>query len=65
LISQRDWSELGPKLAGKVHLYVGASDTFFLTNAVMDAQVTMTPDARRAVIVVVSGRAVIDSSLAS
>ena len=35
---ERDWATLGPKLAGKLHLFVGASDTFFLTNAVMDAE---------------------------
>ena len=29
---------LGAKLSGKLHVYVGASDTFFLTNAVMDLQ---------------------------
>ena len=30
---------MGEKLAGKLHLYVGNSDTYFLTNAVMDMQV--------------------------
>jgi len=29
---------LGRKLSGKLDVYVGASDTFFLTNAVMDLQ---------------------------
>eukprot|EP01065_Artemidia_motanka_P038448 TRINITY_DN472_c2_g1_i1.p1 TRINITY_DN472_c2_g1~~TRINITY_DN472_c2_g1_i1.p1 ORF type:complete len:604 (+),score=128.84 TRINITY_DN472_c2_g1_i1:55-1866(+) len=38
-IMKRDWaSGLGKKLAGKIHLFVGGSDTFFLTNAVMDMQ---------------------------
>mmetsp|Transcript_33089 Transcript_33089/g.86932 ORF Transcript_33089/g.86932 Transcript_33089/m.86932 type:complete len:300 (-) Transcript_33089:288-1187(-) len=33
------WAKgLGEKLSGKLHVYVGASDTFFLTNAVMDLQ---------------------------
>ena len=31
-------SGLGKKLTGKLHVYVGASDTFFLTDAVMDLQ---------------------------
>ena len=31
---------MGQKLTGKLHLYVGNSDTYFLTNAVMDLQVT-------------------------
>ena len=36
---KREWvSGLGAKLAGKLHVYVGGSDTFFLTNAVMDLQ---------------------------
>ena len=30
----RDWSTLGPKLEGKLHLAVGDSDTYFLNNAV-------------------------------
>jgi len=33
-IMQRDWKTLGPKLAGKLHLYVGESDTFYLDRAV-------------------------------
>jgi hypothetical protein len=33
-ILQRDWSVLGPKLQGKLHVYVGSADTFFLTDAV-------------------------------
>jgi hypothetical protein len=31
---QRDWETLGPKLQGKIHLYVGSDDTYFLNNAV-------------------------------
>ena len=33
-IMQRDWSTLGPKLEGKLHLAVGDGDTYFLNNAV-------------------------------
>jgi hypothetical protein len=33
-IMQRDWPTLGPKLAGKLHLYVGEADTFYLDRAV-------------------------------
>lgn len=32
----RDWDELGPKVAGKLHFAVGGSDSFYLTNAVYD-----------------------------
>jgi hypothetical protein len=31
---QRDWATLGPKLQGKLHIYVGTADTYFLTDAV-------------------------------
>ena len=33
-IMERDWADLGPKLAGKVHIYVGDMDNFYLNNAV-------------------------------
>ncbi len=31
---QRRWSEIGPKLAGKIHIWTGEMDTFYLNNAV-------------------------------
>jgi hypothetical protein len=33
-ILQRDWARLGPKLKGKLRVYVGSADTYFLNNAV-------------------------------
>ena len=33
-ILERDWTTLGPKLQGKLHLYVGSDDTYFLNDAV-------------------------------
>jgi hypothetical protein len=33
-ILQRDWATLGPKLQGKIHIYVGSADTYFLNDAV-------------------------------
>jgi len=33
-ILQRDWKTLGPKLAGKIHVYCGDMDNFYLNNAV-------------------------------
>ena len=33
-IMQRDWKTLGPKLAGKLHVYVGEADTYYLDRAV-------------------------------
>jgi hypothetical protein len=33
-ILQRNWPSLGPKLQGKLHIYVGSADTYFLNDAV-------------------------------
>lgn len=33
-ILERDWSTLGPKLEGKLHIYAGDMDNFYLNNAV-------------------------------
>lgn len=33
-ILERDWAKLGPKLAGKIHLYCGDMDNYYLNNAV-------------------------------
>jgi hypothetical protein len=33
-ILERDWKILGPKLKGKIHIYVGEADNFYLNNAV-------------------------------
>lgn len=37
-IMERDWEELGPKLQGKIHLYTGDMDNYYLNNAVYLAQ---------------------------
>jgi hypothetical protein len=33
-ILRRDWAKLGPKLEGKIHIYVGEADNYYLNNAV-------------------------------
>jgi hypothetical protein len=33
-IMKRDWAKLGPKLEGKIHIYVGDMDNFYLNDAV-------------------------------
>ena len=33
-ILERNWGKLGPELAGKIHIYVGSDDTYFLNDAV-------------------------------
>jgi hypothetical protein len=37
-ILERDWAKLGPELAGKIHIYVGSDDTYFLNDAVYKMQ---------------------------
>ena len=37
-ILQRDWKTLGPKLEGKLHIYVGDMDNYYLNNAVYLAE---------------------------
>jgi hypothetical protein len=32
-ILERDWETLGPKLEGKLHIYMGEMDTFYLEEA--------------------------------
>lgn len=34
-ILERDWKTLGPKLAGKIHVYCGEMDSYYLNNAVV------------------------------
>jgi dienelactone hydrolase len=31
---RRDWATLGPKVRGKLHIYVGEADNYYLNNAV-------------------------------
>lgn len=33
-ILKRDWAKIGPKLEGKLHIYVGEADNYFLNDAV-------------------------------
>jgi hypothetical protein len=34
MVLEKDWDTLGPKLRGKLHIWVGEADDFFLNNAV-------------------------------
>jgi hypothetical protein len=40
-ILRRDWATLGPKLAGKIHIYVGRGDNYFLNDAVYFGEETL------------------------
>jgi hypothetical protein len=37
-ILERDWSKLGPKVQGKIHVYCGDMDNYYLNNAVYLAE---------------------------
>ena len=37
-IINRDWAKIGNKLAGKIHIYVGDMDNYYLNNAVYTAE---------------------------
>jgi hypothetical protein len=37
-IIERDWATLAPKLQGKMHIYVGSGDNYYLTDSVYFAQ---------------------------
>jgi S-formylglutathione hydrolase FrmB len=37
-IIERDWATLGPKLNGKLHIYIGDTDTFYLEEATMQLE---------------------------
>jgi hypothetical protein len=37
-IIERDWARLAPKLQGKIHIYVGSADTYYLNDAVYFTQ---------------------------
>ena len=37
-ILQRDWTSLGPKVRGKLHIYVGEADNYYLNDAVYLAE---------------------------
>src|SRR5262249_52863758 len=55
LVLERNWATLGPKLKGKLHVYAGGEDTFYLEGAARllkesleklgsDAEVKVVPD---------------------
>jgi S-formylglutathione hydrolase FrmB len=66
LILERNWKTLGPKLAGKLHVYVGAEDTFYLEGAVALLKKSLADASSDAVVEIVSGRnhgSLVDRSL--
>ena len=56
MILERDWKTLGPKLAGKLHVYMGSEDTFYLEGATMLLQQSQKKLGSDAVIEIFAGK---------
>jgi S-formylglutathione hydrolase FrmB len=56
LVLQRNWKTLAPKLAGKLHVYTGGEDTFYLEGAVARLKESLAKLGSDAVIEIVPGR---------
>jgi hypothetical protein len=56
LVLERNWKALAPKLAGKLHVYTGAEDTFYLDGAVVLLKEALAKLGSDAVVEVVPGR---------
>ena len=56
LILERNWKTLAPKLAGKIHVYMGAVDSFYLEGATILLQKSLKDLGSNAVVEVFPGR---------
>src|SRR5439155_5547633 len=56
LLLERNWQTLGPKLAGKLHVYMGAEDTFYLEGATILLKESLVKLGSDAVVEVFPGR---------
>ena len=56
LIIEKHWPTLGPKLAGKLHVYMGGDDTFYLDGATKLLQASLQTLGSDAVVEIVPGR---------
>jgi S-formylglutathione hydrolase FrmB len=56
LILEQNWKALGPKLAGKIHVYMGSEDTFYLEGATRLMQESQKKLGSDAVIEIFPGR---------
>jgi hypothetical protein len=56
LTLENNWKSLGPKLAGKLHVYVGADDTFYLDGAAVLLKESLAKLGSDAVVEIVPGR---------
>lgn len=67
LIIERNWAALKPKLGGKLHVYMGDMDTFYLEGATKLLKESLAKLGSDAVVVIVPGRdhsTLVDSQLA-
>ena len=46
-VLEANWAELGPKLKGKLHIWVGEADDYFLNNAVHRLDAFLSPPSPR------------------
>jgi dienelactone hydrolase len=56
MIVEKNWPTLGPKLAGKVHVYMGDEDTFYLDGATKLLQASLKQHGSDAVVEIFPGR---------
>jgi S-formylglutathione hydrolase FrmB len=56
LVLERNWKALGAKLAGKLHVYCGGEDTFYLESAVVLLKESLAKLGSDAVVEIVPGR---------
>lgn len=56
LVLRRNWQTLGPKLKGKLHIYMGGSDTFYLEGATKLVQATLKELGSDAVVEIFPGK---------
>jgi hypothetical protein len=56
LVLERNWKTLAPKLAGKLHVYTGGMDTFYLEGAVVLLKQALARFGSDAVVEIVPGR---------
>lgn len=56
LILESRWQELGPRLAGKLHVIMGADDTFFLEGATQRLQAALKKVGSDAIVEIVPGK---------
>ncbi|HZT79322.1 MAG TPA: alpha/beta hydrolase-fold protein [Gemmataceae bacterium] len=56
LVLERNWQELAPKLAGKLHVYMGGEDTFYLEGATARLKESLARLGSDAVVEIVPGK---------